>query len=93
MSTCRFRTPSNSPRKRFDKVLGTLRNKRQHPVMLHCGSADRVGAIWYAYRVLDSKLKPDKALKESEQVGLRTHGYLEKAREYVDHVKNSSRKP
>ena len=67
----------------FDRVLKILRDKKQGPVVLHCGSANRVGAIWYAFRVLDGKLSPDEAMKEAQTVGLRNPAYLDKAKEYV----------
>ena len=74
----------------FDDVLKVLRNKKRCPILFHCGSANRVGAIWYAYRVLDGKLKPAEALAEAEQVGLRTPAYLEIARSYVEKDRKSS---
>ncbi|MCA9232474.1 MAG: hypothetical protein KDA57_17630 [Planctomycetales bacterium] len=68
----------------FEKVLNDLRNERLRPVVLHCAVANRVGAIWYAYRVLDGGLLPEEALKEAQTVGLRTPAYLQRAQEYVE---------
>lgn len=73
----------------FDKVLKVLRDKKRGPTVLHCGAANRVGAIWYAYRVLDGNLSPDEAMKEAQTVGLRTPAYLEKAQEYVKAVQQA----
>ncbi|MCG8449847.1 MAG: hypothetical protein MI725_09750 [Pirellulales bacterium] len=67
----------------FDKVLEVLRDETRQPLLFHCGSANRVGAIWYAFRVLDDKLSHEEALAEAKAAGLRTEGYVEKAREYV----------
>ncbi len=69
--------------KTFDKLLEILRDKKQGPVVLHCGSSNRVGAIWYAYRILDGKLSHDEAKKEAQTVGLRTPAYLDMAQKYV----------
>ena len=77
----------------FDKVLKILRDKKRSPVVLHCASANRVGAIWYAYRVLDGKLSPDAAMKEAQTVGLRTPAYLDRAQEYVEAVQKAEEKP
>jgi len=77
----------------FDKVLKILRDQKQGPMVLHCGSANRVGAIWYAYRVLDGKLSPDAAKKEAQKVGLRTPAYLDRAQEYVVAVQKAEKKP
>ncbi len=70
----------------FDQVLTLLRDKKREPIVLHCASANRVGAIWYAYRVLENNLSPDAAMKEAQAVGLRTPVYLERAQEYVEAV-------
>ncbi len=67
----------------FDKVRKLLRESDQHPTMLHCGSANRVGATWLAYRVLDEGVPLDQAIEEAKQVGLRTPEYLERAKEYI----------
>jgi len=77
----------------FDKVLKILRDKKQGPVVLHCGSANRVGAIWYAYRVLDGQLSPEAAKKEAQKIGLRTPAYLDRAQEYVKAVQKAEEKP
>lgn len=41
-------------------------------VFCHCGSANRVGAVWLAYRVLDQGIEWDTALEEAKEVGLRS---------------------
>ncbi len=81
-----FQRPEQLKPEIFDKVIKVLRDKRRGPTVLHCGSANRVGAIWYAYRVLDGQLSPEEARKEAQAVGLRTPAYLEKAQEYVEAV-------
>ncbi len=73
----------------FDKVLQVLRDKKRRPLMLHCASANRVGAIWYAYRVLDGQLSPEAARKEAQAVGLHTPEYLLKAQAYVESVQQA----
>ena len=52
--------------------------------MLHCGSANRVGAVWMVYRVLDEGVTWEQAHREALEVGLRTDGYVERAKEYVE---------
>ena len=79
-----FRGPEQLTPKVFDDVLKVLRDEKRGPTLFHCGSANRVGAIWYAYRMLDGKLSSAEAVAEAKQVGLRTPGYLDKAREYVE---------
>lgn len=67
----------------FDQLLKELRDKQNGPILFHCGSANRVGAIWYAHRVLQDDIAPEAALKEAKTVGLRTPAYLERAQLYV----------
>lgn len=71
----------------IDKVLAALRNPTRGPTAFHCASANRVGAIWYAYRVLDGGMSSDAAEREAKTVGLRTPEYLKKAQEYVEERK------
>lgn len=67
----------------FDKVLATLRDEASGPTLFHCASANRVGAIWYAHRVLDDGIGSNEAEAEARQVGLRTSEYLTRAQDYV----------
>lgn len=68
----------------FDQVREVLRDKDQQPVLLHCGAAVRVGAVWMAHRVLDDGLGIEEALKEAKEVGLSSEGYQRKAEEYIE---------
>lgn len=67
----------------IDKVLTTLRDETRGPTLFHCASANRVGAIWYVYRVLDGGVLPEVAEREAKTVGLRNPEYLKQAQEYV----------
>ncbi len=67
----------------FDKARKVLADKKNHPVMLHCASANRVGAVWLAYRVLDDKVPLEKALDEAKKVGLRSPDLEAKAKDYI----------
>lgn len=68
----------------FDTVLSALRNEENGPTAFHCGSANRVGAIWYVHRVMDEGVSPDVAEREAKQVGLRNLDYLKKAQQYIE---------
>lgn len=68
----------------FDRGRALLREGRDKPMLLHCGSANRAGVIWLAHRVLDGGLTFDAALAEARQVGLRSNGLIERARQYVE---------
>ena len=75
----------------FDKVRKALNDKKRGPTLFHCGSANRVGAVWYAHRVLDGKLSHDAAYAEAIEVGLRTPAYMEQAQAYVEKVQAAAR--
>jgi len=53
------------------------------PTLFHCGSANRVGAAWIAWRVLDEGVDVEEAVKEAQTIGLRTPTYEPRVREYV----------
>ncbi|MCA8961357.1 MAG: protein tyrosine phosphatase family protein [Planctomycetes bacterium] len=66
----------------FDEVRSLLRSS-QRPILFHCSSGNRVGAVWATYRVLDEGWDIDRAIDEAKQIGLRTPAYEARAREYV----------
>ena len=51
--------PWNAPAELTDEVFARAREllrTAERPILLHCGSANRVGAVWLPYRVLDGGL-------------------------------------
>jgi ubiquinone/menaquinone biosynthesis C-methylase UbiE/protein tyrosine phosphatase (PTP) superfamily phosphohydrolase (DUF442 family) len=78
-----FRAPDTLSDAVFDGSLKILSDARSKPVMLHCGSANRVGAVWLVHRVLNDGLSIEDARKEAATVGLRTPGYEERAIDYI----------
>ena len=82
-----FHIPFRGPKKLTDDVFAKTRklftDKAKQPIMVHCGSANRVGAVWLAHRVLDDGITEEAALAEAKKVGLRTPGYLDKAHDYI----------
>jgi uncharacterized protein (TIGR01244 family) len=71
----------------FGEIRDILNRSENQPVLLHCGSANRVGAMWLAYRVLESGLSLEDATAEAKTVGLRNPAMEAKAREYIEHQK------
>ena len=67
---------------KLDAMRQVLR-EAERPMLFHCGSANRVGAGWLAYRVLDEKVGLEIALAEAKTVGLRTASYQDKALNYI----------
>lgn len=77
-----FEGPAELTDEIFDQVREQL-NNAPRPILLHCASANRVGAVWLAHRVLDDHLAWDDALAEAKTVGLRSPDYEAKARDYA----------
>jgi SAM-dependent methyltransferase/protein tyrosine phosphatase (PTP) superfamily phosphohydrolase (DUF442 family) len=67
----------------FDQTLQLLADPKKAPVMLHCATANRVGAIWFAHRVLHDGLAVAEARKEAVTVGMRTPGYEARVLDYI----------
>ena len=78
--------PWNGVDELTDEVFAQTRellNTAERPILLHCGSANRVGGVWIPWRVLDGGLSFEEALAEAEVVGLKNAGYIDRAREYI----------
>lgn len=71
----------------FDEFLTAIADTSNHPAFVHCGSANRVGAVWLAKRVLQDGWDTDRALQEARHIGLSSAalekyalGYIERRR-------------
>lgn len=52
---------------RFDKLLGTAKQ----PLVLHCGSGNRISGLWAVWLVEYKKVSPEKAVDLATQTGMR----------------------
>lgn len=68
----------------IDQARAVLNDPAKRPMMVHCHSGNRVGAIWLAHRVLDGGLTWDAALAEAKEVGLKTPTLEARVQKYVD---------
>lgn len=78
--------PWNGPAELTEEVFDRSRElltSAEKPILLHCSSANRVGALWIPYRVLDGNMSIDEAVAEARTVGLKSGDYERLAREYV----------
>lgn len=66
----------------FDRARQVLATA-ERPLLVHCASANRVGAVWIPYRVLDDGLDLEAAVAEARTIGLKTPEFEAKARDYV----------
>ena len=67
----------------FDQVRELLRAANESPVLFHCASANRVGALLMPYLVLDEHRSPDEALRIAHEVGLRSDDLAQVALRYI----------
>jgi uncharacterized protein (TIGR01244 family) len=61
-----------------DQVQAVLEDPAAAPVLLHCASANRVGAVWAVIQARAGK-PMDEALAEGKRVGLRSASMIEAA--------------
>ena len=54
----------------IDTFLATIANTANQPVFVHCASANRVGAVWLAKRVLQDDYSIEKATPDAKAIGL-----------------------
>jgi uncharacterized protein (TIGR01244 family) len=73
---------------KFDEVRNLLRTA-ERPILLHCASANRVGAVWMAYRVLDEGATLEQATAEAKIVGLKSPDLEKAAKDYIARNKKS----
>ncbi len=76
-------TPRTLTDEKFDLARRVLNDAKNRPLLVHCASANRVGAIWLVHRVLDHGLSYEKALEEARIVGLRSPVLEEIAKKYI----------
>ena len=56
-------------------------------MLIHCGSANRVGAFMMIYRVVEQGWSEDKAEEEALKIGLRSEELKKFAKEYIGQQK------
>jgi len=67
----------------FAEIRATLNDESKQPLLLHCASANRVGAVWLAHRILDHGITWEQASVEARTVGLRSPELYERACAYL----------
>jgi uncharacterized protein (TIGR01244 family) len=75
---------SSSPKpEQVGEFIKAVKDKDNQPMLIHCGSANRVGAFWMIYRVVDQGWSEEKALEEAMTIGLTSPGLKTFAHEYI----------
>ena len=66
-----------------DRFLSAVADPLNQPVLVHCGTANRVGAVWMIKRVLQDGWAIERARAEAEAIGLRSPELAAFAMEYI----------
>jgi len=82
--TLQFSTPEELTDAVLARSRELLKQSSERGTLLHCGSGNRVGALWLAHRTLDMGLAWEDALREAQAVGLKNQAYTERIRAYVE---------
>jgi protein tyrosine phosphatase (PTP) superfamily phosphohydrolase (DUF442 family) len=69
--------------RQFDVLRDFLRDENNRPSVVHCQSANRVGALMLPYLVLDAHIPLEEAKAMATSIGLRSPDYAALALEYV----------
>ncbi|MEK6322589.1 MAG: protein tyrosine phosphatase family protein [Acidobacteriota bacterium] len=75
---------SSAPKpEQVGEFIKAVKDKDNQPMLIHCGSANRVGAFWMIYRVVDQGWPEDKALEEATKIGLTSPVLKKFAHDYI----------
>jgi uncharacterized protein (TIGR01244 family) len=66
-----------------EEFIRAVTLKANQPMFIHCGSANRVGAFWMIYLVVDQGWAEEKALEEATRIGLSSPVLKKFALEYI----------
>ena len=75
---------SSAPRpEQADEFIRIVKEKSNHPMLIACASANRVGAFMMIYRVVGQRWSERKALEEADRIGLRSDTLKQFAQAYI----------
>jgi uncharacterized protein (TIGR01244 family) len=76
-------TGSDPKPEQAEAFMKVMQDAKNHPLLIHCGSANRVGAFFMIYRVVEQGWAEEKALEEAKQIGLTSPGLTKFAQDYI----------
>ncbi len=68
---------------KISQLAELLGDPEAAPVLMHCGSSNRVGGMWYIYRVLFEEASEEEAMEEAVEYGLRNTMLTTAVKQYV----------
>lgn len=79
---------SSAPRpEQADEFIRLVKDKSNHPMLITCASANRVGAFMMIYRVVEQGWSEDKALDEAVKIGTSSANLKKFAHDYIEQHK------
>jgi len=69
--------------RQFDTVRSFVGDPAHRPVLVHCATANRVGALLLPYLALDEHMAVEEAHRLAVEVGMRSPDYSRLALDYV----------
>jgi protein tyrosine phosphatase (PTP) superfamily phosphohydrolase (DUF442 family) len=63
--------PSHVSRQTVERFAMMLHVQQGHTILIHCSTANHVGGLWFAYRVLMEDAPLGIALKEGRKIGMK----------------------
>ena len=66
----------------LDRLSEILDDTAQHPVLVHCGAANRVGGVWLAHR-LKQGATAEQAMAEARRIGLSSDALAARAKAHA----------
>lgn len=67
----------------LDRLRELLRDPARRPMLVHCRSANRLGALLIAYFILDEGKTPEEAVEIATRAGLRSEALKQAALRYA----------
>lgn len=77
-------TPDTLNGEKFDRFRELMGDPERPPALVHCSSANRVGALLIPYLILDEGKTREEALEIASRVGLQSEELKEAALEYAN---------
>jgi protein tyrosine phosphatase (PTP) superfamily phosphohydrolase (DUF442 family) len=79
---------SSAPRpEQAHEFIRLVKDKSNHPMLITCASANRVGAFMMIYRVVEQGWSEDKALDEAVKIGTSSANLKKFAHDYIEQHK------
>lgn len=82
-----FSTPETLTLEKAEELRTILKDKTAYPILIHCGSSNRVGAIYALYEHLENKISTSKAIEIGKKSGLSNPAFEERVKVLIEKKK------